>query len=58
MAGNADRFRTGVVRVRTDDDWESALPRGAARIATAATLPLLMRYRYPLRVPRAEAIAG
>lgn len=52
VAGNADRFRTGLVHIRADDDWRTELPAASARIATAATWPLLARYGYPIRGQR------
>ena len=49
LSGNPGRFQVGPVEIRRDDDWRAALPRRQFWIVTAITLPLLMRYRYPLR---------
>jgi hypothetical protein len=48
--GNPIRFQTGPVQLRLDDSWRAKLSPTDARVATAATAPLLMQYRYPLRL--------
>ncbi|MEV4676941.1 sulfotransferase [Actinomadura sp. NPDC049382] len=54
VTGNPDRLRRGPVRIREDDAWVRAQPAPARAVATALALPLLARYRYPLRpVPAA-----
>jgi hypothetical protein len=50
LAGNPDRFRTGVVRITEDDEWKSRMPVRDRALTSAACLPLLHRYGYPLRV--------
>jgi sulfotransferase family protein len=52
VSGNPNRFETGTVQLRPDNEWVHGL-RGAHRaLVTAVTWPLLLRYRYPLRVRR------
>jgi hypothetical protein len=48
MAGNPNRFRTGSVRIVEDDEWKSRMARRDRRIITAAALPMLVRYGYPV----------
>jgi hypothetical protein len=48
-SGNPSRFQTGVVRVRRDDRWVGSMSRRDYLVTTALTLPLLRRYRYPIR---------
>jgi len=48
-SGNPSRFQTGVVRVRQDNRWLKSMSRRHYLIATALTVPLLLRYRYPIR---------
>ena len=48
VAGNPNRFRSGLVQLRPDDEWASRMrPRDRA-LATLLTLPLLVRYGYPV----------
>jgi Sulfotransferase family len=52
VSGNPNRFGTGEVELRADEEWRRAM-RGVDRgMVTALTWPLLLRYRYPLRAPR------
>ncbi len=53
VLGNPNRFSTGPVKVRSDDEWKSRLSRRDAAIVTALTWPLLGRYDYSLRFSRA-----
>jgi hypothetical protein len=48
IAGNRNRFQTGDVHVRLDDEWLRAERFSAAdrRAVTALTWPLRLRYRY------------
>lgn len=48
--GNRSRFRTGEVEIRRDDAWRRELPTAARLVVTLGTLPLLLRYGYPLIV--------
>lgn len=47
--GNPSRFRTGRIELRSDDEWLRKLPDGERRISTMLSLPLLLRYKYPIR---------
>ena len=49
LAGNPNRFRTGLVRISDDDEWRSRMSRRDQRVIAAATLPFLLRYGYPVR---------
>jgi hypothetical protein len=48
VAGNPMRFRQGSVRLRADEQWRGAMPRGQRLTVTAITWPLLLRYGYRL----------
>lgn len=48
VEGNPDRFRTGSVSIVPDDEWRSRMPRRHQACVTAATMPLLLRYGYPI----------
>jgi Sulfotransferase family len=48
--GNPDRFKTGKVQVRLDDEWTRAQQAPDRITATLISLPLLARYRYPIQV--------
>jgi Sulfotransferase family len=47
--GNENRFRTGPVALRVNDEWRAGLGRGNTLLTTAAALPLLHRWGYPVR---------
>lgn len=49
VTGNPDRFRTGPVEIRFDDRWLREMPTRTRAAVTALTIPLLPRYRYPIR---------
>jgi Sulfotransferase family len=46
--GNPGRFRTGMVEIRPDREWISRIGHDDRRLITSLTLPLLVRYGYPL----------
>jgi hypothetical protein len=46
VAGNADRMRSGPLRISADDAWERDMPRRARRLVTALTWPLAAHYGY------------
>ncbi len=50
MAGNPNRFRTGSVRIVEDDEWKYRMARRDRMVITAAALPMLVRYGYPVRL--------
>ena len=49
VAGNPDRLRHGLIRLRQDDRWRTGMPRRDQRLVSALTLPLLLYYGYSLR---------
>lgn len=54
VAGNPRRFDTGRVELRRDDEWRGKQSLASRSLATAISLPLLPRYRYPLL----ESVSG
>jgi hypothetical protein len=46
IAGNPLRFSGEPIRIRRDESWRGALPRGSRAVVSAATLPLRLRYGY------------
>jgi Sulfotransferase family len=46
--GNPNRFQTGLVRLRPDDEWVSRMRPEDRRLISALTFPLLAHYGYPL----------
>lgn len=46
--GNPFRMQTGPVRIEPREQWRTELGRGRKAAVALATLPLLLRYRYPL----------
>jgi hypothetical protein len=52
VSGNPNRFGTGEVELRADEEWRRAMRSVDRGMVTALTWPLLLRYRYPLRSPR------
>lgn len=49
VTGNPDRLSQGTVAIRPDERWRAELPAAHSAVSTALALPLLRRYRYPLR---------
>jgi hypothetical protein len=56
--GNPNRFQTGLVRLRPDDEWAFRMRPEDRRLITALTFPLLARYGYPLVVGRRGSGSG
>lgn len=52
VAGNPDRLRQGTIVLRNDDEWAARMRARDMALVTAVTLPLLARYRYPVRPGR------
>lgn len=48
LMGNPSRFATGPVEIRSDDEWKLRLGRWDDLLITAVTMPLLLRYGYPI----------
>ncbi len=46
VAGNASRFKTGVVRLKLDERWKSGMKQGHKMMVTALTSFWLLKYRY------------
>lgn len=55
VGGNPNRFRTGSIPLRPDRAWLESLDRWPMLTVSALTLPLLLRYGYPIRRPSEEA---
>ena len=53
VAGNPDRLRHGLIRLRQDDRWRTGMARRDQRLVSVLTLPLLMHYGYALRPAKA-----
>lgn len=54
VAGNPARFRTGVVPIRLDDEWRTAMPTRDQAVVSAVTLPLLLYHGYPVWPRRSQ----
>lgn len=50
VAGNPSRHSTGIVQIRPDDEWRSAMPARDRRLVTAITAAVLVGFGYSLRV--------
>lgn len=48
VSGNPNRFQTGMVRLRPDDEWVSRIRLRDRTLVTLLTFPLLARYGYPI----------
>ena len=48
VSGNPNRFQTGTVRLRPDDEWASRMKLHNKMLVTLLTLPLLPRYEYSI----------
>lgn len=55
VAGNPDRLKNGVIRIRQDDRWRTSMARRDQRLVGMLTLPLLLHYGYTLRQSRKTA---
>jgi Sulfotransferase family len=49
VSGNPVRLQAGPVQIAMDDEWRTGMPPIRRWLVTALTLPLLLRYRYPIR---------
>ena len=49
MSGHWSRHATGPIDLRADTSWRKEMPTGRRIAVSALTLPLLVRYGYPLR---------
>ena len=48
VVGNPNRFETGNVTLKPDNEWQSKMPVRNRAIITLLTWPLLLHYHYPL----------
>jgi len=48
ISGNPSRFDRGTVELKSDDEWQARMRPADRLIVTLMTVPLLMRYRYPV----------
>lgn len=48
ISGNPNRFDTGVVKLKLDSHWKSKMPFYQKLLIGMITLPLLLKYKYPL----------
>jgi hypothetical protein len=48
ISGNPSRFARGTVELKADDEWLVRMKPADRWIVTMMTVPLLMRYRYPV----------
>jgi hypothetical protein len=48
VSGNPNRFQSGLVRMRPDEEWTSHMSLRNKTLVTLLTLPLMARYGYPL----------
>jgi len=47
VAGNPNRFRTGTVKLRLDDEWKGRMRFRDKALVTSLTFPMLIRHGYP-----------
>lgn len=52
VSGNPSRFATGAVTLAPDTEYQARQPVTTRNLVTGLTLPVLLRYRYPVRVAR------
>ena len=48
VSGNPNRFDTGAVKLRLDQAWRKGMSPRDRNLVSALTLPLMVRYRYPI----------
>lgn len=49
VAGNPNRMSAGIVTMRPDNEWATAMPRSTRTLVTTIAAPLMTRYGYPMR---------
>jgi hypothetical protein len=52
--GNPNRFQTGPIQLRPDDEWISRMEPRDMALVRLLTLPLLVRYGYPVTIGNAS----
>lgn len=58
VGGNPMKLEAGPITIAQDDAWRRAMPRRDQRLVTGLTAPLLIAYRYPLRVRAGSVPVG
>lgn len=58
VAGNPNRFRSGLVRLQPDYEWASRMRTRDRRVVTLLTFPLLVRYGYPSAADVRGSVTG
>jgi hypothetical protein len=56
--GNPNRFESGPIELRIDDEWTGKLGGAPRAAATVLNGPYLVKYGYPLRVTHRSAPGG
>lgn len=51
VSGNPGRFSSGPTLIRPDNEWQMKMPARDRRETTVLCAPMMLRYRYPLRMP-------
>jgi hypothetical protein len=46
VSGNPGRFRTGDIKLQSDEEWKASMVRADNNIVTVLTAPLLPKYGY------------
>ena len=54
ISGNPNRFTTGTVELRPDEEWKSRMKARDKALVTALTLPVMVRHKYPPVPPRSR----
>ncbi|MGH7426498.1 MAG: sulfotransferase, partial [Candidatus Methylomirabilales bacterium] len=50
LSGNPMRLKAGALHLRPDEEWRAKMGRRERLLVSAITLPMLLGYRYPVRV--------
>ena len=58
VAGNPNRFRTGTVKLRLDDEWKRRMRLRDRVLVTLLTLPVLTRYGYSIGAVAKAGLKG
>jgi hypothetical protein len=58
VSGNPNRFKTGMVRLRLDDEWRRRMRLRDRAVVTLLTLPGLLRHGYPIALSRPKDYSG
>jgi hypothetical protein len=56
VCGNPSRFRTGLVSLSLDAEWETAMALRDVAAVTSVCLPWIVRYDYPIRASRFQPL--